>query len=107
MTKPVKITYIFFGLAVLSSFLHNAIYGIFKIEEPVFFMLALILFLAFIGSIIYNLITYFAKGKPKDIWKLAFLGLIGLIGLIPNFGPGFYGFFGFFGFFGARKNRLI
>lgn len=103
MSQQIKITYIFFGLAILSSILHNLIYGIFKLEEPVFFMLAILAFLAFVVAVIYNLIRYLIKGQPKDLWKLAFLGLFGLIGLIPNFGPGFYGFFGFFGFFGAKK----
>lgn len=103
MSKPVKITYILFGLAVLSAILHNLIYGIFQLEEPVFFMLAILSFLAFIVALVYNLVLYLTKGKPKDVWKLAFLGLFGLIGLIPNFGPGFYGFFGLFGFFGAKK----
>ena len=103
MSKPIKIIYILFGLAVVSAILHNAVYGIFKIEEPVFFMLAIVAFLAFCVSVIYHTIRYLMKQKPKDIWKLGFLGLFGLIGIIPSFGPSFYGFFGFFGFFGAKK----
>lgn len=103
MTKAIKISYILFGLAVLSSLIHNAIYGIFKFEEPICLMLAVLLFLAFAVSVIYNLSTHIAKGKPKDLWQLAYLGLFGLLGLFEQFGSGFYGFFGFFGFFGAKK----
>jgi len=102
MEKQTKITYILFGLAILSIALHNLIFGIFEIEEPVSFTASLVLILGFALSIIYNVITYIKRGEPKDLWKLGFLGLLGLIGLHPNFGPGFYGFYGFFGFFGAK-----
>lgn len=95
MEKQTKITYILFGSAILSIILHNAIYGIFKIEEPVFFTLTFVFFLLFVISVIYNTISYFKKGTPKDLWKLGFLSLFGLFGLVAS--PGFYGFFGFFG----------
>ena len=101
MTKQTKITYILIGLSTLFVILHNAFYGFFKIEEPVFFTLTFIFAISFIISVIYNTISYFRKGEPKDLWKLGFLGLLGLLGLITT--PGFYGFFGFFGFFGARN----
>jgi len=105
MEKQTKITYLFFGLAILSSVLHNAVFAIFKFEEPVFFFLSLISILCFILSIIYNTFTYIRKGKPEDLWKLGWLGLFGLIGLLPNFGLGFYGLFGFYGFFGAKGGK--
>jgi len=59
--------------------------------------------LAFAGSLFYNVFTYKTKGKPKDIWRLGWIGLLGLLGLLPGFGPGFFGLYGFFGFFGIKK----
>lgn len=102
MSKQVKLSYLLFVLAIIFSILHNLIYALFKFEEPVFFILVLLSFLGFFVSIIYNLITYITKGKPKDLWKLGWLGLFGLVGLIPGFRCGLFGFFGFFGFFGAK-----
>ena len=101
MEKQVKIIYILVGLSILSVILHNAIYGLFKTEEPVFFVLTFVFAISFVVSVIYSTIFYFRKGEPKDLWKLGFLGLFGLIGLITS--PGLYGFFGFFGFFGAKR----
>jgi len=103
MGKQTKISFLLLGLAVLSAVLHNAVFGLFGVEEPVFFSLTLLLFLGFLVSLSYNIITYIRKGKPKDLWKLGWLGLLGLVGLLPGFGPGFYGLYGFFGFFGLRK----
>jgi len=100
MEKQIKITYILAGLSILSVILHNAIYGLFKIEEPVFFVLTFVFAISFVVSVIYSTISYFRKVEPKVLWKLGFLGLLGLLGLFAT--PGFYGFFGFFGFFGAR-----
>lgn len=103
MGKQIKISLLILILAVISAVLHNAVYGLFGFEEPVFFSLTLLLFLAFVVSIGFNIFTYIRKGKPKDLWKLGWLGLLGLIGFLPNFGPGFYGLYGFFAFFGLRK----
>ncbi len=105
MTKQTKITYILVGLSILSVILHNAIYGLFKIEEPVFFILTFVFAISFVISVIYSTISYFKKGEPKDLWKLGFLGLLGLSGLVAT--SGFYGFFGFFGFFGAMSWKKI
>jgi len=105
MEKQIKITYILVGLSVLSVILHNASYGLFKIEEAVFSILTFVFAIAFVASVIYSTISYFKKGEPKDLWKLGFLGLLGLLGLVTT--PGFYGFFGFFGFFGARSWKRI
>ena len=101
MEKQTKIIYILVGLSILSVILHNAFYGLFKIEEPVFFVLTFVFAISFVISVIYSTISYFRKGEPKDLWKLGFLGLLGLLGLIAT--PGFYGLFGFLGFFGARS----
>jgi hypothetical protein len=93
-------------LAALSAFLHNAVSGIFKVEEPVFFILTFLFVLFFALSVIYNSFRYVKKGEPEDIWKLGWLGLFGLLGLVPGFNSGFFGFFGFLGFFGSRiKNK--
>ena len=105
MEKQTKITYILFGLSVISVVLHNAISAYFKIEEPVFFILTFAFLLSFVISVIYNTISYFKKGEPRDLWKIGFLGLFGLIGLIAS--PGFYGLFGLFGFFGAKGWKRI
>jgi len=103
MEKQTKITYILVGLSVISVILHNAFYGFFKIEEPVFFILTLIFAISFVVSVIYSTVSYFKRGIPKDLWKLGWLGLLGLLGLIPGLNYGFFGLFGFLGFFGARS----
>ncbi len=103
MEKQTEATYWLFGSAVLTIILHNLLAAILDFEEPLFFFLALLLLLGFAASVIFNVITYWQKGQPKDIWKLGWLGLIGLLGVLPQFNPGLYGFYGFFGFFGLRK----
>lgn len=103
MEKQTRLSYWLLFSSIICSILHNAVYGLFGIEEPIFFSLTLFLALAFIVCVFYNIFTYKTKGTPKDLWKLGWLGLLGLIGLLPNFGPGFYGLYGFFGFFGLRK----
>jgi len=103
MEKQTKLSYYLLASSIISSVLHNVVYGLFGVEEAIFFSLTLLLALAFIISIFYNIFTYIKNGKPKDLWKLGWLGLLGLIGFLPNFGPGFYGFYGFFGFFGLKK----
>lgn len=103
MEKQTRITYLLLGLAVLLSVLHNLVYALFGVEEPVFFSLTLLSFLGFLVSIGYNIFTYIRRGKPKDLWKVGWLGLLGLVGLLPNFGSGFYGLYGFFAFFGLKK----
>ncbi|HUV80988.1 MAG TPA: hypothetical protein VMW21_00485 [Patescibacteria group bacterium] len=52
MEKQTKITYILFGLSVISVVLHNAISAYFKIEEPVFFILTFAFLLSFVISVI-------------------------------------------------------
>lgn len=106
MEKQTKISFGLLALSIVLAVLHNALYGLIGIEEPVFFSLTLLLALAFVISLAYNIFTYSQKGKPKDLWKIGWLGLLGLIGLLPRFGPGFYGLYGFFGFFGLKKNKF-
>jgi Mn2+/Fe2+ NRAMP family transporter len=107
MEKQTKITYILVGLSVLSVILHNAFYGLFKIEEPVFFILTFVFAISFVISVIYSTISYFKKGEPKDLWKLGWIGFLGLLGLIPTLSYGFFGFFGFLGFFGAKSWKTV
>lgn len=101
--NSIKKSYLLFSLATLSIILHNAFYGLFKIEEPVFFVLTFAFIFGFAVSVTINTISYIRKGEPKDLWKIGFIGLFGLIGLLPQFSPGFFGLFGLFGFFGARS----
>ena len=100
MEKQTKITYTLFGLVVLLVVVHNALYGLFKIEDPISFILVFLFTLGFAISVVQNTINYIRKGEPKDLWKLGWIGLFGLLGLAGN--VGLYGFFGFFGFFGAK-----
>jgi len=101
--KQTGISYLLLILALAAAFLHNAVYGLFLIEEPVFFSLTLLFFLAFVVSVGYNVYLYSQKGQPKDLWKLGWLGILGLVGFLPGFGPNFFGLYGFFGFFGLKK----
>lgn len=103
MEEQTKRSYQLLIAAIVFSFLHNAFYGLFGIEEPILFSLTLLLFLAFVLSVAYSIYTYKTKGKPKDLWQLGWLGLLGLIGFSPRFGPRFYGLYGFFGFFGLKE----
>lgn len=105
MEKQTKITYLLFGLLMLSIIAHNAFYGIFKVEEPVFFGLTFAFAFGFTISVVQNIFSYMHKGEPKDLWKLGWIGLFGLLGLVGS--TGLYGFFGFFGFFSARDWKKI
>lgn len=103
--KQTGISYLLLVLALAAGFLHNAVYGLFLVEEPIFFSLTLLLALVFIISIGYNTYTHIRKGKPKDLWRLGWLGIMGLVGFLPSFGPGFFGLYGFFAFFGLKGNK--
>ncbi|MBC7074358.1 class I SAM-dependent methyltransferase [Candidatus Parcubacteria bacterium] len=58
--KPFQITFLFFLLSFLFVILHNLVFAIFKIEEGLFFILALIFIFLFFLSLLYNLF-FFAK----------------------------------------------
>jgi len=93
------------GSAIIISCIHNFAYvgeimtgkTIFILIEVISFIVALILIIVFIISILYNIITYINKGKPKDLWKLGYLGLLGILTIKMPFMIVFYGFFAFFG----------
>lgn len=61
MEKRLKITLLLFGLAIGLSILHNAVYGIFGFEEPVFFTLSLLSALGFLIMAVYSGVLYFRK----------------------------------------------
>ena len=67
MEKSIKIPLYLFGAFVLFAILHNAMYGLFGIEEPVFFFLALLSALGFAVSLIYALIVFITKLVKRDI----------------------------------------
>jgi hypothetical protein len=54
-------------LIVLSILLHNLIYGLFRIEEPVFFLLTFIFGLGFLTSIILSVIKKVKKWRSGDV----------------------------------------
>ena len=56
-----KLPLILFISTIVSIILHNLIYALFGFEEPVFFILSLILALAFVISIIYLIIHKIKK----------------------------------------------
>lgn len=85
------------GSAVVSAIAHNAIFGIMQKEDAVFFLLSILLLLAFFASIIYVILLYLNHGKPKDIWKLGWLGVFGVLSIFAPIMTFFYAFFGFFG----------
>lgn len=103
MEKQTKVTFWMIGGSIVSSIFHNFVYGAFGVEEPLFFLLGLGLFLGFLVSVVYNVFTYRTKGKPKDLWKLGWLGLLGLLGALPGFTKGFFAFYAFFGFYGLER----
>lgn len=103
MEKQTKITFWLIAGSILSSVLHNFLYGAFGVEEALFFFLCLGLFLGFLISVVYNIFTYRTKGEPKDLWKLGWLGILGILGTLPGFGKGFFVFYAFFAFFGVGR----
>ncbi len=103
MEKQTKISYWFLFGGIGGSVVHNFVYGLFKIEEPIFFFISIFSFIAFLVSLIFNLITYKLKGRPKDLWCLSWIGLFGLLGFLKSFGPRFFGLYAFFAFFGFKK----
>lgn len=66
MGKQIKISFLILILAVISAVLHNAVYGLFGFEEPVFFSLTLLLFLAFVVSLPYGIFTCVRERKSKE-----------------------------------------
>ena len=57
LKKQTKISFLFLGLAVLSAILHNAVYALVGVEEPIFFSLTFVFAIAFIVSLIYSVFT--------------------------------------------------
>jgi len=103
MEKRTKITYYLFFSFVLFSILHNALFLFLEFQEKISFFIGLFSFFAFLLYLVAGTIIHVKKGKPKDWWKIGFLGFIGLFGFIPQFGPIFFGFYFLFGFYGFKK----
>ena len=59
-----KITLWLLAAFLLAVIAHNAIYAVFGVEEPVFFITALIVVVLFIASLIYNTIKII-KSRPR------------------------------------------
>jgi hypothetical protein len=85
------------GTAIFSIIIHNLFYAFTGKEEVTFFLLSLILAASFYNSVLYNILTYLSKEKPKDIWKLGWLGILGILTIFAPFMVTFYVFFAFFG----------
>jgi hypothetical protein len=100
--KMTRLSFILFSAALVSLTIHNALYGIWRVEEAVFSLLALTLFVAFLVSVMWNIVTFLRFGWPADIWKIGFIGAFGLIGLVPDIGCNFFAFFVLFGLFILR-----
>ncbi len=81
LKKSIFRSYLLVTLTFSCFVLHNVFYALLEIEEPVFFSLTFIFFLAFIISLVFNLI----KDKPKDLWKLAGIGFFSLLAPVFNF----------------------
>ena len=58
---------VLFEFFIIFVFLHNAMYGIFGIEEPIFFLLAIIVIIGFIVSVIVNFIQMIIKIIRREI----------------------------------------
>ena len=103
MSQPILVTYLTLILMVSSVFLHNGVSALIGFEEPVFFLLSLLLALFLIVAISYNTYTFLTKGEPKDLWQLGWLGILGVLGVFYQ--PTWFGLFGFFSYFGTKDWR--
>jgi hypothetical protein len=101
--KQTAVTFALAGLAMLALISHEFFMAVFDLQNVIFFPLLVIYIFAFPMSLIYNTYTYHHERKPKDIWKIGFLGLFGILGAFPGLEVAFYGFFGLFAFFGLKK----
>jgi len=56
MKTLIKIPLLLLALAIISAIIHNAIYALFEIEEPVFFILTFVFLLGAIVFAVYKMI---------------------------------------------------
>ena len=66
MTKWTKIALLLLGLFLLSTVIHNIIYGLIGKEEPVFFSLSLLSLATFIIWLALNIIIFIKKRLIKQ-----------------------------------------
>jgi len=88
MEKATKIAISLFAAFVIFAILHNAMYGLFGTEEPVFFILALVSGFGFIVSTIYAIIIGIKHGKkkPNKITLMYVFAISSLVtGLLLNY----------------------
>lgn len=60
-TSLISADILFLGLSLLSIVLHNVVYALTQIEEPFFFLLALLSFGIFLGVFIHIVIRRFSQ----------------------------------------------
>jgi len=85
------------GSATISAIVYSLIYAFTGYREPTLFFLIFILLASFLLAVISDIITYLNQGKPKDLWKLGWLGVLGGLSLWVWPMVFFYVFFAFFG----------
>ena len=91
-SKELKILVGLFVISILSMIAHNLFYAlvivlpnyktILEVVSVIFFFLNIISALAFVLFLVYVCIKYLTKGKPKDAWKVGWIGLVMLIFLL-------------------------
>lgn len=85
------------GSAIIAAIIHTLIFTFTGYEEPTLFFLTFILIASFLIAVIYDITTFLNQGKPKDLWKLGWLGVLGSLSLWLWPMVFFYVFFAFFG----------
>jgi len=71
MEIQTKISYLLAILYIIAGILYSAKY--FTVSS-----ITQVLLFIFLASVFYNVITFVRKDKPRDLWKLGWLGFVGL-----------------------------
>ncbi len=90
METQTKISYLLAILYIIVGILYGV--GYYMVSSII-----QLLFFAFVASVFYNVVTFIKKDKPRDLWKLGWLGFVGL--LAPFVSPYIFGFQAISGFF--------
>ena len=109
MSKAVNTIYSSFVATVVFAVAHNLFYAVFEAEEAVFFILTLVSFLIFLGALFTSTVTFLIDRRPRDLWKVGFLGLFGSMSVFLNFSKLviFYTLFAYFGLQGNYKRKKL